>query len=314
VEERDLDVPPPTTGRWGDEGMADLPYRWNLAWMSGGEFLPRRHAIRRHLKDFHGTQSAALFHGLLALLDCCDRIVTHGMRLTELQSGAAREFCEKASIWVDPLFARLGARRIGAFDFPAVYQLFRSLSRRAGLCPEPDLYWIPTATMNAFAIGRADKSAVAVTDGLLRNLTLEELAGILAHEIAHIRNGDASVMELAYDCTTAIELAALTGLAQLKFKLGCPRADVAAAELTMLLGAAPVIGRLLQSALSRIRELEADLDAVELAGDASGLARAIAKLERHHGTTGESVFASLGALFRSHPETPTRMRCLFAIA
>jgi heat shock protein HtpX len=161
-----------------------------------------------------------------------------------------------------------------------------------------------------------DGAAVVVTDGLLRNLTLPELAGILAHEIAHIRNSDGSTMALARGITSATELVSLLGLLRLAPGGAGAQRPAAALELSLLLRLAPTVSKLLQLALSRIRELEADLDAAELSGDAVGLARAIDKLDRHHAPLRPAAAAiSLfdpGILLRSHPETPTRMHWLLA--
>lgn len=302
-------------------GIADQLYRSNQAWWVENQDFgrTRRQSVRHHFRSFHREQSAALFSGLLSLLDLCNRITAYGARLATLRQDGAGSARGEGLAELETLLGRLGARPIGPLDMPAVYELFQALSRRAGLRPAPRLYWIPAAAMNAFAVGRPGNSAVAVTDGLLRNLTIEELVGILAHELAHIRNGDANTMAIADDCTTAIELASLTGLSLLALdRRGTEvRAGIASAELAILLRGAPMISRLLQSALSRVRELEADLDAAELAGGVSGLVRAIAKLERHHAatgaTTGETTRASIDTLFRSHPETPSRMHSLFAI-
>jgi heat shock protein HtpX len=184
----------------------------------------------------------------------------------------------------------------------------------------PDLYCIPADTLNAFALGTPDAAIVAVTEGLLRQLTLDELAGILAHEVAHIRNSDTETMALAHDLTTATELMSVIGLIllQLEARHGAPGRGAGAAVAGVLLCLAPAISRLLQLALSRQRELDADLDAIALSGSAFGLMRALQKLERHHAgerpaESAEALVGAIGALLRSHPETPTRLRSLLEI-
>jgi heat shock protein HtpX len=169
--------------------------------------------------------------------------------------------------------------------------------------------------VNAFAVGCADQAAVAVTDGLLRSLTLEELAGVLAHEVAHIRNCDTWTMAQAQSMTTATELVSFFGLALLhgsRIPAAAPTGR-AAAIAAFVLTLAPAISRLLQLALSRTREFDADLDAIELAGDVFGLARALEKLEYHHAPAKTDIptpHDPVASLFRTHPETMTRVRHL----
>lgn len=296
--------------------MRDLCYRWNKAWWPGASVgrPPVANSVRHRLKSAHFAQSLVLFEGMRAVLALCRLAIAEPAGLDDLLS-PSRGSGRTDDVPIDWLLARLQARRIGPFDLPDIYRLFQTISQRAGFERAPDLYCIPSGSMNAFALGGLDGAAVVVTDGLLRNLTLAELAGILAHEIAHIRNSDSSTMALARRFTTATELVALLGLLQLVPASASRRAG--SLELSLLLRIAPTVSKLLQLALSRSRELEADLDAAELAGDAFGLARAIEKLERHHAAmrpaaeAGAALF-SPGILFRSHPETPTRMRWLFA--
>ena len=80
---------------------------------------------------------------------------------------------------------------------PGLYALLEELARRAGLDRLPRLYYVPSRVMNAFTLGRRGEAAIAITDGLLRNLVPRELAGVLAHELSHVRNDDTWVMGLA---------------------------------------------------------------------------------------------------------------------
>src|SRR5712672_2372659 len=167
--------------------------------------------------------------------------------------------------------------------------------------------------MNAYALGSPGGAAIVLTEGLLRGMTRGEIVGILAHEVAHIRNNDAWAMNWAAALHRAIEWTSLTGLASLRAH------DVAAGPgLTALLSAAPAIGQLLCLALSRIRELDADATALELTEDTLGLVAALDKLERHH--TGSPVLPAAafedGAarLLRSHPATSERVGNLLHLA
>ena len=173
--------------------------------------------------------------------------------------------------------------------------------------------------MNAFAVGKIDDSAVAVTDGLIRNLTLRQLAGVLAHEVSHIRNEDLTVMALG-DVLTR-----LTGtLSTIGLLVGIPAALLAGGGVVSwvtiaALVAAPTVGGLLQLALSRAREYDADLDAAGLTGDPEGLASALQTLEQKQGSMWEKLVLPGSrlpepSLLRSHPKTPDRVERLLVPA
>ncbi|MEO1160425.1 MAG: zinc metalloprotease HtpX, partial [Pseudomonadota bacterium] len=153
------------------------------------------------------------------------------------------------------------ARALTPEEVPQLHQLMRELTKRADLPAVPQLYYVPSQMMNAFAVGQLNDSAIAVTDGLIRNLTLRQLAGVLAHEISHIRNEDLTVMALGD------VLSRLTGtLATVGLLLGIPAAFLTNGGVIpwvtiAVLVAAPTVGGLLQLALSRTREYDADLDA-----------------------------------------------------
>jgi heat shock protein HtpX len=142
--------------------------------------------------------------------------------------------------------------------------------------------------MNAFAVGKPEDSAVAVTDGLIRNLNLRQITGVLAHEVSHIRNGDLKVMALGDT------LSRLTGsISTFGLLLGLPAAFITGggASAWAALGfivAAPTIGGLLQLSLSRTREYDADLDAAGLTGDPEGLASAFRCWSKNRAACGKS--------------------------
>jgi heat shock protein HtpX len=267
-------------------------------------------------KGAHLGQTAFLVGGMIALLRLCG--LDPGQAVGSRDGLPRRAGPSNARAAPEVVLGRLGARPIGPLDGSPVYALLQSISLRAGLPRTPALYCIPTATLNAFALGEPDAAVVAVTEGLVRQLTLDELAGILAHEVAHIRNRDTTTMAFARDLTTATELMSLTGLILLELdaRHGATRRAPGLAEAALLLCLAPALSWLLQLALSRLREFDADLDAVQLSGSAVGLARALQKLEHHHAGDGAAATAPLGAigiLLRSHPETVARVRSLLEI-
>ena len=267
----------------------------------------------QHEKRQRTEVSARLLEGMIAVLCLCGVDIPRAFRLVAMLRHRAGG--SKMRPDTSLLLRQLGAHRATPFELPSLHTLLGSISQRAGLPRVPALYWIPTPTMNAFALGTRDAAAVAVTQGLVQNLTFDELSGILAHEVAHIRNGDTATMELAQDLTSATELISIIGLVLLRFEVGGRPRDVRLAQTGVLLALAPVVSLLLQLALSRLREFEADHDAISLSGSAMGLMCALLKLEQHHardlaGARGTTPENSLAALLRAHPETPARLRSL----
>jgi heat shock protein HtpX len=176
----------------------------------------------------------------------------------------------------------------------------------------PDLYYLAsTDTMNAYAVGSSECSAIILTEGLLRSMTLGEIAGILAHEVAHIRNDDAWAMTWAAAMCRAIALTSLAGMQGRRQFAGWN-------PLTALLSGAPAIAQLLWLGLSRIRELDADAVALELVDDPRALVAALGKLERHHmGSDPVSLptpAEDLCRFLRSHPATAERVDILLKLA
>ncbi|ROR34157.1 zinc metalloprotease HtpX [Inmirania thermothiophila] len=214
-----------------------------------------------------------------------------------------------------------GARPLSPAEAPALYRILEILAARAGLPAVPTLHWVPSPVMNAFAVGRPEQAAVAVTDGLLARLTLREVAGVLAHEVSHIRHNDLWIMGLA-DVVSRLT-SSLSFLGQLLVLLNLPVWLLTGGGLPwaalLLLVLAPTVSALLQLALSRTREYEADLGAVRLTGDPQGLASALAKLERYQRGWMERLFLpGRGlpdpSLLRTHPPTEERIRRILSVA
>jgi heat shock protein HtpX len=197
------------------------------------------------------------------------------------------------------------------------------LAYRAELPQRPQLYVIPSMTLNAFAAGSREHSAIAVTEGLLRRLSLSETAGVLAHEMAHVRNNDLLVMGLADVFTRVLQLMSYIALGLALFNVFA----ILRAEETiswwavLLLYLAPALSSLLQLGLSRAREFEADANAAALTGDPASLASALRRLETYTGHFWEDLMFPVPArrvphpsLLRSHPETEERIRRLMDLA
>jgi heat shock protein HtpX len=208
------------------------------------------------------------------------------------------------------------ARPLATHEAPELHQMVRDLAKQAELPAVPKLYYVPTQIMNAFAVGRQDDSAIAVTDGLVRAMNLRQLNGILAHETAHIMNGDLRVMGFADVLNRMTSFLSTLGL------MGIPLVFGIGVDMPLLgLGAmifAPTLGGLLQLGLSRAREYDADLDGSTLTGDPEGLASALRVLEERQGAKWGGLIlpgtrSPQPSLMRTHPKTEDRIRRLMAL-
>ena len=203
-----------------------------------------------------------------------------------------------------------------------LYGVLEELRQRAGLTAAPALYVVPSLTLNAFSVGTPENAAIAVTEGLLRKLSLRQIAGVLAHELSHIRNSDLRIMALADALSRAMQVLSWVALAMILFYLpqyfaGNGRVPWLGLALLYL---APAICTLLQLALARTREFEADLDAAGLTGDPASLASALRLIERYEGRFWEDlIFPSTRrvpqpSILRTHPATDARIQRLRRLA
>ncbi|HET8578597.1 MAG TPA: zinc metalloprotease HtpX [Methylomirabilota bacterium] len=180
------------------------------------------------------------------------------------------------------VLAMYGAQPVEEAAAPEIYGIVRRLTTRAGL-PMPRIYIIPEETPNAFATGRnPTHAAVAVTQGILRVLSEEELEGVLAHELSHVQNRDTLTMTLAATLAGAVTMVArMAGYAVM---FGGRRSDdedsggSAIGAIVMMI-VAPIAAILIQLAISRAREFQADASGARMAGRPWGLAKALEKLE-----------------------------------
>lgn len=172
------------------------------------------------------------------------------------------------------LLKMYGAHEVTAGNAPELVEIVAQLSRHAGI-PTPRVFVIENAQPNAFATGRdPDHAAVAVTTGILKLLSHEELAGVLAHEMAHIRNRDTLIMTL-----TATIAGAISMLAHFAIFFGGNRNNpLGIVGLLLIMILAPIAAMLVQMAISRTREYAADKTGSEICGRPLWLASALAKL------------------------------------
>jgi heat shock protein HtpX len=212
---------------------------------------------------------------------------------------------------------------------PELYDMVDILSRKAGI-PTPAVYVINTDQPNAFATGRnPQNAAVAVSTGLLRHLDTREVAAVVAHELAHIRSRDTLTMTI-----TATFAGAISALAQFGLFFGGgnnrdnPLGGIGALLMVFL---APVAAMMVQMAVSRTREYEADKAGAEISGDPLGLASALAKIaglagrqvniaaERNPAMAHMYIVNPLSGqrmdnLFSTHPDTANRIAALRTLA
>jgi heat shock protein HtpX len=214
------------------------------------------------------------------------------------------------------------ARRVDERTGGQVVHIVDVLADRAELPSAPRVYIIPSMTLNAFASGTPQNAVIGITEGLLRKLNLNELAGVLAHEISHIRNNDLAIMGLADVMTRVTQTLAYLALFLALFNLPAfllGDSDVPLLGL-VLLYLAPTAGSLIQLGLSRTREYDADVEAASLTGEPEALISALQKLERYQGRFWEDMRLPVPgrripqpSLLRSHPKTEDRIARLKAL-
>jgi heat shock protein HtpX len=227
------------------------------------------------------------------------------------------------------LLSMYGAQPVDETSAPDLYRLVARLAQQAGL-PMPKVYITENPQPNAFATGRSpEHAAVCVTSGLLQQVNQEELAGVLAHELGHVKHRDTLTMTIV-----AVMAGAVSMLANMAFFMGGDRdrnnpLGIVGVILVTLL--APIMAMLVQAAISRSREFEADRAGAEITGRPLWLASALGQIERAAERT-ENYAADanpatahmfiinplhgggLTSLFASHPPTEERIARLRAMA
>ena len=214
------------------------------------------------------------------------------------------------------------AREVDAQSAPDYYSLVRDLAARAAL-PMPRVYLVEDDTPNAFATGRnPEHAAVAATTGLIRMLSRDELAGVMAHELAHVKHRDTLVMTMVATIAGAISMMANFGM----FFRGDDNRSAGLAGLLAVF-IAPFAAMIVQMAISRTREYGADAGGAEISGNPLALASALAKIAgpaRAHPTEASMrnpaaaqlyiVPVGVSELFSTHPATEKRIAALQDIA
>ncbi|RMF56431.1 MAG: zinc metalloprotease HtpX [Bacteroidetes bacterium] len=269
----------------------------------------------------NGIRTAALMAVLIVLFALIGRQL--GGEAGMLMAFGVAVAMNFASYWFsDKIVLRMyGAREVTPQEAPALYEMVDRLRQKAGL-PMPKVYVIPSDQPNAFATGRnPSHAAMAVTNGIVRLLSREELEGVIAHELAHIKNRDILTASVAATLAAAITLLARFGLF---FGGGRDRDNVVGTLLMLFL--APLAAVLIQMAISRSREYAADRDGARICGKPRALASALNRLQ--HGAEQlpmdanpatahlfivnpfAGAMSGLRNLFSTHPPTEERIRRL----
>ena len=222
-----------------------------------------------------------------------------------------------------------GAKPIAESDAPGLYSLVGRLASEAGL-PMPKLYVMPNDQPNAFATGRnPSHAAVAVTDGLMRILDRDEVEGVIAHELAHVKNRDILISTIAATLAGAIMMLAQIARFAAIFG-GRDDRDEGGGMIGLLamIIVAPIAAMLLQLAISRSREYQADATGARISGKPMGLAHALLKLDRsaqampsdaspataHMFIVNPLRGGGISSLFSTHPPIPERVQRLQGMA
>jgi len=273
-------------------------------------------------------KTSILMAGIIALFGAIGAMIggKSGMLLALLFGGAMNIF----SYWFsDKMVLRMyNAQPVDETSSPYLYNMVRELAARAQL-PMPKVYIIHEDQPNAFATGRnPEHAAVAATSGILQMLSERELRGVMAHELAHVKHRDILISTIS--ATMAGAISALANFAMIfggRDENGRPANPIASIAVALL---APLAASLIQMAISRAREFEADRGGAEIAGDPHALADALLKIDAFargipmptaeaHPETGQMMIMNplsgggLRGLFSTHPATEERVAKLRAM-
>lgn len=278
---------------------------------------------------FNVLKTAVLMAAFTALLMAIGSVVggRQGMMLALLVALGMNFF----SYWFsDKIVLRMyNAREVDASTAPQFYALVRDLAQSAGL-PMPRVYLIQEDAPNAFATGRNPQhAAVAATTGILRILSERELRGVMSHELAHVQHRDILISTISATMAGAISM--LANFAMFfggRDENGRPANPLAGLAVALL---APLAAGLIQMAISRAREFEADRGGAEISGDPQALASALDKIHRYaqgipleaaqaHPETAQMMIMNplggggVSGLFATHPPTEERIERLMSMA
>ncbi len=275
-------------------------------------------------------KTSILMAGIVALFGVVGAAIggQQGMLIALLFGGATNLW---AYWFSDKMVLRMyNAREVDAASSPYLYNMVAELAQRAQL-PMPRVYIIDEAQPNAFATGRnPENAAVAATTGIMQMLSARELRGVMAHELAHVKNRDILISTISATVSGAISALAQFGMffGGSRDEEGRPTNPVVGIIVAIL---APIAAMLIQMAISRTREFGADREGAAISGDPESLASALAKIDAYargipmptaeaHPETGQMMIMNplsgggLRGLFSTHPATEERIARLRELA
>ena len=273
-------------------------------------------------------KTSILMAGIMALFGLIGAYIggANGMLLALLFGGGMNFFAYWFS--ADMVLKMYNAQEVDAASSPYLYNMVQELAGRAGL-PMPKVYIIHEDQPNAFATGRnPENAAVAATSGILQALSARELRGVMAHELAHVKHRDILISTIS--ATLAGAISALANFAMFfggRGSDGRPANPIAGIAVALL---APLAASLIQMAISRAREFDADRGGAEISGDPQALADALIKIHNFargipmstaeaHPETAQMMIMNplsgggLAGLFSTHPATEERVARLRAM-
>jgi heat shock protein HtpX len=303
---------------------------WRLEFRCGANICPLTRLFQGGFTMFNWVKTAMLMAAIMALFGIVGGMIggESGMLLALVFGGAMNVF----SYWFsDKMVLKMyNAREVDETSAPQFYGMVRELAQRAGL-PMPRVYLINEDQPNAFATGRnPEHAAVAATTGILQLLSARELRGVMAHELAHVAHRDILISTVS--ATMAGAISALANFAMFfggRGEDGRPSNPLASIAVALL---APLAASLIQMAISRAREYEADRGGAEVSGDPHALADALARIQMYaegripmapaeaHPETAQMMILNplsgggISGLFSTHPPTGERIARLRAMA
>ena len=267
------------------------------------------------LKYKNILQFTLMLTGMIALLAYIGFAIAGMLGLFVISAVAVIGFITLSNTRIESLLRGRQIRSIEYADASALYAMVEELAKKAGLEKVPRLFLDGKATVNAYTVEDKTRSAIVLSEALLSSLNRREIKGVLAHEIAHLKNRDIGILYFSDQIQRLTGYMAIAGqiLLVLYLPLMILNQMTVPWTLLMILIAAPTVSMLFRIALSRNREFKADMDAVTLAGDAVGLASALNKINVQTNFW-QRMYApylkSVPELLRTHPNTPARIRRL----
>lgn len=273
-------------------------------------------------------KTSILFAGIIALFGVIGASIGgfQGMIIALLLGGAMNVW----SYWnsAKMVLRMYNAQEVDEHSAPQLYNMVKELAEKAQL-PMPKVYLIDEEQPNAFATGRnPENAAVAATTGIIRLLSARELRGVMAHELAHIKHRDILISTISATLAGAISsLANFAMFFSQRDEEGRPTNPVVGIVVSLI---APIAAMIIQMAISRAREFEADRGGAEICGDPKALADALTKIDHYargipmptaeaHPATAQMMIMNplsgggLRGLFSTHPQTEERVRKLLAM-